>query len=836
MRALWIAFLLCALWTFPAAAQEDAACGEALSPRLTVGGSGQVTVDTGFFLNLRAEPGLSGAEVLRLASGEFFEVIGGPECADGLRWWQVRQFGLTGWIAESAGGDYMTAPVDRATQPTLPPLPAAPAGLPPVLLADHPATLNTDFIQWDWDAFLTAIDSWYDPPDPLAVTLPDRYQGRNLPAGPFNLDTVRFVDEVGLNAAQRALLTQNGFVVVPGGMAQFEDAYRWDDAWNPETGHSYWVTTDALLHALHVAFDHLLQFLEQDELTGRLSAVLSASTAAAVEQWEAARGTDLEPAARAAVTYYAVALGLLNPAIYDASVSTAFRAEADPLIDAALEAQGRLDVPFLPQYQEDFSQYKPRGHYTTTPEQEQYFRAMMWLGRITFLAKDDAQLQASLLTLRALNRSGEVENWRSISDVLAFLIGPTDNLGPVEYWPIAEAVFGADLAPEKLADAALLAEFRAQVQALPGPRINNVVRPLGTEAEELDEATRGFRLFGQRFTFDGYAMQRLIYPYVGVVGNERKLPSGLDVAAALGSDMAYRLLEQRGDTAYENYVENLLALRSDVSQMNPPDWLQNAYGGWLWALQPLWARPAEVYPPLFSTEAWLLRDMQAGLGSWAELKHDTLLYTAQPMGGLGGGGERTVTTFGLIEPNPLVFARIALVSAAVAQGLDARGLGQSDFAANEPPGGTHLVKSAFQNLAELSAMLTEMARKELWGEPLTDDEQLFLKYDFGSKLWQVRYLAELPLADPPKVAAIVADVASNPDAGTVLQVATGEVDYIYVITDSPTGLQLTRGTVYSYYEFVQPIDNRLSDEEWRAALAAGEVPPRPDWISLFFAP
>ncbi|MBZ0301858.1 MAG: DUF3160 domain-containing protein, partial [Anaerolineae bacterium] len=625
MRRILFALILLLLVTLPVAAQTSS-CENVLPPRLEVGQRGVVTVETGFFLNLRAEPGLNGATVIKLADGEFFDVVAGPQCTDGLNWWQVKQFALEGWIAESAGQDYLVEPFAGDVLPTLAPLPPVSGDLPAVLLADNPATLDTDFIHWDWDQFLTDINSWYNPPDPLPVTLPDTYQGTDLPVGPFDLNDVRFVEDANLNDAQRALLAQNGFVVVPGGQAQFEHAYQMEESWNPSSGHGYWVTTDALLHALHVSFDNLLQFIETQDLHVRLSDVLKASYAAAVEQWEAVKNTDLEPAAQAAVTYYAVALGLLDPTAYDEAVSTTVRADADALISAALDGQGRLDVPFLPQYQEDFSQYKPRGHYTTGPDQEQYFRAMMWLGRITFLAKDDAQLQASLFALRALYRSSRYNDWQIVSDTLTFLVGPTDNLGPVEYLPLAQSIFGRELPAEKLGDAALLSDFRAQIQALPGPRINNVVRPIGTEVSELDDATRGFRLFGQRFTFDGYAMQRLIYPYVGVAGRERALPSGLDVAAVLGSDIAYQLLDARGDTSYEHYTENLLDLRSEVSAMNPPDWLQNAYGGWLWALQPLWARNPAQYPPLMSTEAWLLRDLQAGLGSWTELKHDTLLY------------------------------------------------------------------------------------------------------------------------------------------------------------------------------------------------------------------
>jgi len=80
----------------------------------------------------------------------------------------------------------------------------------------------------------------------------------------------------------------------------------------------------------------------------------------------------------------------------------------------------------------------------------------------------------------------------------------------------------------------------------------------------------------------------------------------------------------------------------------------------------------------------------------------------------------------------------------------------------------------------------------------------------------------------------VADVASNPSAGTVLEEAIGEVDLIYVVASGPHGLHLTRGAVYSQYEFTQPIDSRLTDDEWRAMVAAGALPPRHAWTSLYF--
>lgn len=703
--------------------------------------------------------------------------------------------------------------------------------LPPVVPAENPSTLQNDFLTWDWEALTR--DWWVHPADPLTIELPDEYMG-SLPVGPFDLQEVRFLEDANLNDAQLALLAQNGFVIVPAGLTQFEDAYRFDDKWDVNTGHGYWVTTDAVLHELYVAFSNLLNFMETDELYDRVHTVALESYRAAFAQYEEAQSTSLEQAAHAATVYYAVALGLLDPDAYTQTVDATIQADADSLIAAADVADGRLEVPFLPRYDEDFSQYKPRGNYASTDLLQRYFRGMMWMGRITFLARDDQSLQASLLALRALHQSGAIEEWNIVSETLSYLIGPTDNLGPSEYLPLAQSIYGDDLSLDALADTTHLATFRAEVQALPGPRINNVVRPIGTQEEQLDESTRGFRLFGQRFTFDGYAMQRLIYPYVGENGSERMLPSGLDVATVMGSDMAYALLVEQGETDYANYDDNMVELRGEASQITGADWLENIYGGWLMALQPLWNRDTQPYPPMMNTDAWRLRDIHTGLASWAELKHATVLYVAQPMGGLGGGGEYVADTTNYIEPNPLVFSRVAVVAGSVVQGLDARNLAHGE----EPytmPNGVSLVRDAFNQLAVVSSRLAEMSNKHLWGIPLTDDEQIYLKYHFGSELWVVRYYAEMALADPPDMAAIVTDVASNPDAGTVLQVGTGAVDYIYVVTDSPDGLQLTRGSVYSYYEFVNAIDNRLTDETWWSMIQSGDLPDRPAWVNQFYA-
>jgi hypothetical protein len=49
-------------------------------------------------------------------------------------------------------------------------------------------------------------------------------------------------------------------------------------------------------------------------------------------------------------------------------------------------------------------------------------------------------------------------------------------------------------------------------------------------------------------------------------------------------------------------------------------------------------------------------------------------------------------------------------------------------------------------------------------------------------------------------------------------------------------LQLAKGGVFGFYEFVEPPGPRRTDEEWRAMLREGRAPPQPTWTATFTAP
>ena len=67
---------------------------------ITVGANVEVTGVGNQELNIRNVPGLTGSKILfRSPEGSLFDIIGGPQEADGFSWWHVRdaQFQLEGW-------------------------------------------------------------------------------------------------------------------------------------------------------------------------------------------------------------------------------------------------------------------------------------------------------------------------------------------------------------------------------------------------------------------------------------------------------------------------------------------------------------------------------------------------------------------------------------------------------------------------------------------------------------------------------------------------------------------------------------------------------------------
>jgi len=665
---------------------------------------------------------------------------------------------------------------------------------------------------------------------------------------PVDLATLTNNAQFTFTTAQAALLRQNGFVVGPAEWLEFFQLYeqaRYQDL-------PIFITSDSIYHVYHLIFDKLLRDLEREKLAPAIASLTTALVDAARAQYEGAIGTPLEEPARRVWGYFSVAQQLIaadTPPIPDPVVDEVSRELA--LIDAhagidmspilslpeAFEEGLFCDPNATPEqankfYCEDYSQYVPRGHYTRDEQLQRYFRTMMWYGRINLRLKRPRETLLALLITKLLRETSVGETpvatvWASVYDPTVFLVGKADDLSFHEYGPLMDVVYGSSPNLALLADDAHLDAFTDAARQLPPPQINSMWVYIW---EEEDEATQGFRFMGQRFVLDAYIFEQLIWREVGTAGNERWLPKGLDVFAALGNEEAYTVLEEMGETDYARYDEQLEKVRSEIASLEVDSWTQNLYWNWLYALQAIVAPKGEAYPTFMRSPAWARKELHTALGSWTELKHDTILYAKQVMAELGGGGMIEESPHGYVEPNPEAFARLLALTRMTRAGLEERDL---------------LTDHVAFMLAELDNMLPflqDIAQRELSGGEISSEDYERLKFYGG---WLERMT--LAAADPAEgegyaseftedeQAALVADVATDPN-GFVLEEAIGRIFELFVVVPNGVGgLQVAKGGIFSYYEFPWPIDDRLTDEKWRAMVTAGEQPSQPEWTAAFIS-
>lgn len=591
----------------------------------------------------------------------------------------------------------------------------------------------------------------------------------------------------------------NGFAVLNGGGYEFYDVYESNRyAQSPN-----FVTVDSMMHTYHVYFAHMLKELEKGRLYEQLTELTEEMYERSMRQFEELEGSEWENAALRNVAYFTVAMELLDE-------SPKVISEAEDYVNSELDLIKAGNVAASPLFNdnEDYSQYKPRGYYAGDPALEKYFKTMMWYGRRAFEQKDEDHMRSALLMTLAMDDAA-LDEWEGIYTVTAFFTGASDDCTYYEFRPVVEAAYGnLSYLDELLDNDQAFDTFYELTKKIEPPKINSIP----VEQSDPTNVISSFRFMGQRFSIDATIFQNLIYRAVDEndKGEKRMLPDALDVPAVLGSQTAYEILKEQGDTDYAGYEDNLKKLRKGIEDSEDTDlWSASLYAQWLNTLRPILNEKGDGYPTFMQSDEWNKKSLEGFLGSYTELKHDTILYSKQAMAEMGGGWEEEVDDRGYVEPEPVVYSRFAVLAEATIDGLKSYDLLEKNDRQN------------LEKLAEIARKLVVISEKELKNETLDYDEYEYIK-EFGGDLehiWAdaVKEDGEDYARSDEHPGAIVADVATDPN-GTVLELGTGQVGRMYVVCPVDGMLQLCSGPVYSFYQFPWPLEDRLTDQQWRIML------------------
>ncbi len=661
-----------------------------------------------------------------------------------------------------------------------------------------------------------------------------------------------------LTENEKALLHRNNFMVSERlNYTNFIDAFS--DIYIKDL--PVFVSTDAILHALHCSYDDILMNLEISIMEPNLHQVLDALYNKVPEiKTKYNSNAQLLKSLEDIDLYVAVAKSLLD----DETVYPHFASQSTyQNVMQKISDLKYVEIPLFTSSNRklDFSQFTVRGHYTQTfwdPIQKKYrtlgayFKTMMWLGRIDFLmseapggllVSDDIRrmnIDAYLMN-ELLNNTGKHSLLNQNDELIKFMIGESDNLTPNEYDDFLK--LQNINSAEQLLDSVVYHSYYTKLNAVPeyGQKILSDVFIMDPFADKPDPLPVSFRLMGQRFIIDSYIFSNVVYDRIVYKGEKilRMMPDPLDAMFVLGNNDALPLLSS--ELEKYPYYQQLMSLRYLTESYDSIFWNNSLYNSWLQSLRDL--NSVEVFSglPLFmKTTAWQQEKLNTQLASWSELRHDNLLYAKQSY----TGGSTCSYPHSYVEPYPSFYKQLADFSSKASNYFSS--LGNSNINLSE-------IKAFFDVFASKMLKLESISRKELDNTPFSDDDKKFLQ--------NMLIVNTSGMCGEPKVFGwyfdlyfhakhanesyyTIADVHTQPTdegggiVGNVLHVGVGDINLGVFLANAPSeDFRPTAfvGPVMSYYQTITTNFKRTTDEEWTQVIQQKNAPQRPDWVNIYLA-
>jgi hypothetical protein len=427
------------------------------------------------------------------------------------------------------------------------------------------------------------------------------------------------------------------------------------------------------------------------------------------------------------------------------------------------------------------------------------------------------------------DRSSAAQDWALVNDVLDFFSGASEDGGPREFAVLMDQVYGPGVTILGLNDKPLWVKFLGSIQKLLAPQIGSPFVVLISD----EQMEKGWRFLGTHTALDATIMENLIYDRVGIGENIRQLPSGLDVAAALGSSTAERELKEAGVFEFYNYSYQMDALQDVLASIREPQWLSNVHTSWLYISVEQLSKKEGLYPQFFGTTAWNYRQLNSALGSWAERRHDISAFVEMPELSSGAGPPASGPAPGYVEPVPQVFYRLGYLAEALATGLKTLDLNGTQ---EDNSLGLYQLLVSLEKLANHLKGLGDVAVKELEGHVLDEQDYWLIQAPLGPAETRVLYSQRLSdqgvhktLKMPPMPK--ISTVATGGER--VLQVGVGLVDRIYVIVPLNGTLSIAQGGVYTYYEFSPIAEEAIDNDAWQKLFLTSQTVELPLWTESY---
>ena len=628
------------------------------------------------------------------------------------------------------------------------------------------------------------------------------------------------------------MLGKNGFAIVPAEHNQLFHVYEKNDY----ADFPSFVTTDLYLQLFHLYFDCVLRDVEEKHLDS-LMIVFSSQMEAEMKTLTSSQDAEVKAAAEFGQAWFAVASWLFSHDKAPASAATlnvpeAYKKMVMEEITKAFDAEnGYSDMLeyFPPEEMFGYSLFRPRGHYTRSKVCSRYFRGMMWLQTAHFGTNKPSKMKQIALIANVFNQQPKLRAiYNKVSEPITYLMGTPDNVTIIQ---VANRIKEMGLPIGQLLSSRKdMANLTKDIEEI-------AKRQMRIELKKTRGSKYVVDIMPQRYQPDAEALITTTDQDSPV--SLRPCPKGLDWMAVMGLPGAERILidELKETQRWTGFPKALTTARKKAATT---PWDACVANQWMYTLQSL-GDTAQSLPYFMQSPQWQKKNLNTALASWAELKHDAILYAKQPMlAECGDGGPEPPVVKGYVEPNVKFWEKaIALVT-------------RMDKVLTTYNLQTEKAKAVYERIKEMAEFCRDISIKELNGGKITDEEYNQIEI-IGSTVENISL--ELVSEDnqmlqgwsdvvsTDKKVAVVADVFTAGgenvaiDDKCVLYEGVGPAYEIYVIVEIDGSLYLTRGSVFSYREFTRLMsDPRMTDEEWQEELKKSPTGGTPSWIKEIIAP
>jgi len=535
---------------------------------------------------------------------------------------------------------------------------------------------------------------------------------------------------------------------------------------NHKKGIPSFITTDLMLHQMHLFYGLLENEIEAVYLTDILKSMLEIINIELYSSYEKTLDSLIEITIEESLLYYSIPYGIItgNKTNLIGNYNRIYYKE----LGKVLEGKG-IGSSVINDDKFNYRIFKPHGHYTKNKKIRNYYKAITWLQKISLCLNNEDEFSRAILIAHIINQSADLRN--KFAEYMEIKTYFSSQRKQFTFWDLANLL--------NQVEGIKTFEDIFQPQTL--QKVRDLLYLKDSESCQI------------RVSLMPVEYQNL-YTDLSQIIKDNANPSPLQMFAALGNNTAHNLL--KNPTNPESILENILKI-STQEEARSMDWLSTL----LTSLDDDNGIPEYMQKP-----QWRMKNLNAALSSWTQLNQRVNVQTRKILK-TKKDVEMDLHLQGFVEPNIAFWESASTLLENTRVFLTDRYL---------------LSKNTNENIDNLLSVITflkSVSQKELLERKLTNEEFKRIA-SIGVEIQNITFhmLKNSFNSVDHEISSNMAYVANIFRDERNIFAGIGPAHTILFPIQIDDHIYLTSGSVYSYYELPDYPKTSISGRDWENML------------------